>query len=220
MTDISHISSSVSSSADTRARLNQTFDHFLKMLTTQLQNQDPTSPMDSNEFTSQLVQYTQVEQSIRTNDRLDTLIGMQVTSQISFAASMVGKTVEVRGNQAEYKEGDTIEFGYQMPIGAAAASLTITNSAGATVYAGNISPAGGKGTFAWDGTTTDGQQVPEGVYRVRVIAMNAEGDQAEVATTVAQPVTGVKMTDGYLELEMGQGRAFFHDVIAIREARQ
>lgn len=219
--EISNINSAVSQETNAdRSRLNQTFDHFLKMLTTQLQNQDPTSPMDSNEFTSQLVQYTQVEQAIRTNERMEELITLQATNQISFAASLVGKTVEVRGNEAELKDGDTIQFGYQMPSGASAAQLSIINAAGSTVYTSSLDTRSGRHGFAWDGMTTDGQPAGDGIYRIRVVAQNSEGEQVDVATTVAQPVTGVKMSDGQLELEMGDAKAYFSDVLAIREPRQ
>src|SRR3546814_13205019 len=90
--------------------ISATFDSFLTLLTTQLRYQDPISPMDTNEFTSQLVQFSQVEQSIQQNDNLETLIALQGANQIAFAASLTGKNVEIAGDALELEEGESLTY--------------------------------------------------------------------------------------------------------------
>src|SRR3974390_2835673 len=81
------------------------FNEFLKLLTTQLQNQDPLSPMDTNQFTQQLVQFSSVEQQINMNTQLSTLISLQQTAQTAQAASFIGATVTVNGATAQLVNG-------------------------------------------------------------------------------------------------------------------
>ncbi|MGB1540522.1 MAG: flagellar hook assembly protein FlgD, partial [Rickettsiales bacterium] len=81
-----------------RSKLSGDFDTFLLLLTTQLQNQDPIEPLDTNEFTAQLVQFANVEQAIDTNSNLETMISMQQGTQINNAVNYIGNFVEAKGN--------------------------------------------------------------------------------------------------------------------------
>ena len=110
-----------------RATISETFDSFLKLLTTQLRYQDPTSPMNSTEFTSQLVQFSQVEQQLEANDKLDSLIGLQGASQIAFAASLAGKYIEIAGDTTAYAGEGTLDYGYRMPAGAVDTTINIVD---------------------------------------------------------------------------------------------
>ena len=82
------------------AKLAENFDTFLQLLTTQLQHQDPLSPMESNEFVAQLVQFSEVEQAIASNKSLEKLIDLQNTNQATAAIGYIGQTVEAAGSGA------------------------------------------------------------------------------------------------------------------------
>src|SRR5579872_4398386 len=93
------------SSGDALGQLSSNFSTFLTLLTTQLKNQDPTSPMDSNQFTQQLVEFSQVEQQINTNSNLNTLITQGQTQIGAYATSYLGKTVSVTNGNAALSNG-------------------------------------------------------------------------------------------------------------------
>src|SRR3954463_3014533 len=117
------------------AQLSSNFDTFLTLLTTQLKNQDPTSPMDSNQFTQQLVQFSQVEQQIQTNTNLDNLIKQGSSMAGSYATAYLGKTVSVTNGQASLA-GGAANWNYTLGAAASEATLTVTNQAGRVVFVG------------------------------------------------------------------------------------
>ena len=128
--------------AGSMAPLSGNFSTFLTLLTTQLKNQDPTSPMDSNQFTQQLVMYSQVEQQIQSNDNLKTQISQGTTSASSMATTYLGKKVSVTNGQASLS-GGAANWTYSLNATATTNQLPITNASGKIVYAG--------GGFARDG---------------------------------------------------------------------
>src|SRR6202162_3333487 len=139
------------------------FNTFLTLLTTQLQNQDPLSPLDTNQFTQQLVQFASVEQQLKTNDQLTTLVSLQQTAQSTQALTFVGKTAVVDGSTATLtNSAATWDIG--VPSNANL-SVSITNSTGQTVYSNTYSVnAGQNQAFGWDGKGNDGTQWPDGKY--------------------------------------------------------
>src|ERR1700722_2417147 len=161
--------SSSSSSSGLSNVLGSNFNTFLTLLTTQLQNQDPTSPLDTNQFTSQLVQFSQVEQAINTNTNLQALINIQEGEQSVAALPLVGQTVEYAYNPGPLASGQA-EFGYNLPSTAASATMTISDAAGNIVFQGPASTDPGDHTFTWNGTGSDGSQEPDGVYTFNVSA--------------------------------------------------
>src|SRR5215831_129409 len=121
---------SVGSAANSTAasQLAGNFDEFLQLLTTQLQHQDPTSPLDPNQFTQELVQFASVEQQINTNTSLKTMISLQQTQQAASALTFLGTTVAVAGNTAQLANGQaTWSYSVTQP---ATANISITNSSG------------------------------------------------------------------------------------------
>ncbi|MEQ8164573.1 MAG: flagellar hook capping FlgD N-terminal domain-containing protein, partial [Alphaproteobacteria bacterium] len=88
-----------------RDRLSDTFDSFLTILTTQLQNQDPLEPLSSNEFTQQLVMFSQVEQTLNTNERLDDMLSLLGNNGLTNSISYLGKSVEIGGAKAALENG-------------------------------------------------------------------------------------------------------------------
>src|SRR5947209_8637985 len=121
---ISNVSTSTSGSSvqtdntskagQAKDQLNSDMGTFLKMLTVQLKNQDPTSPLDSNQLTQQIIAFNQVEQAINTNANLEKLVNSSQNSQLSTAASLIGKEVQINGSQAKLTQGNA-HFSYALP---------------------------------------------------------------------------------------------------------
>src|SRR3954468_21748675 len=89
------------SSATDKTTLAGNFNTFLTLLTTQLKNQNPLDPLDTNQFTQQLVQFAQVEQQMKSNDQLQTLVSLQQSAQATAALSYVGSTVVLDGSSTQ-----------------------------------------------------------------------------------------------------------------------
>ena len=188
-------------SAGATASLSDNFDNFLTLLTTQLQYQDPLSPMDANEFTSQLVQFSQVEQSIATNKNLEAMIALQQAGQSVAAVGYLGKSIEALGDTAPLAES-TATWNYALAKEASVNILRIVDSTGKTVkiLAGDTDP--GKHTFVWDGKDDNGIQMPDGIYRLIVAPQDLDGEPMETATSFAGTVSSVATVDGQITLDV------------------
>ncbi len=154
-------------------QLTSNFDTFLNLLTTQLKNQDPLEPMDSNEFTQQLVQFSQVEQQINANQNLESLISLTKGSIASDAVSYLGKTLTLTDGMASLANG-AATWAYSLNDDADKVRLMVLNEKGKPVYAGNGETAAGAHAFNWNGEDNLGNKVPAGAYMLKVIATNGE----------------------------------------------
>jgi len=168
------------------------FTQFLTLLTTQLQNQNPLDPLDTNQFTQQLVQFAQVEQQLKSNDQLGTLVSLQQTAQTTQALAFVGNTVTVDGQTSNLTNGQA-NWTFSVPK-PATATVTITNSTGATAYSGSFTVQTGTQQFGWDGKGTDGTQWPDGTYKINVTAKDASGQTVAMSTQVVGTVDSVDLT--------------------------
>jgi flagellar basal-body rod modification protein FlgD len=185
------------------AGLTQNFNTFLTLLTTQLRNQDPLSPLDTNQFTQQLVSFSQVEQAINTNKNLTTLIGLQGTNQTIAALPLVGRTVEY-SDAIGPLSGGSLAFSYTLPADAARASLVVQDAQGNAVYTAAADPGSGRHAFTWDGQTNSGQQLPDGGnYTLKVMAVDATGASVNATITTAGKVDGVSVANGQASFEVG-----------------
>ena len=168
------------------------FTTFLQLLTTQLQNQDPLSPMDTNQFTQQLVEFAQVEQQMQSNTQLSTLVSLQQTAQSSAALSYVGATVVVDGSTAQMtNSAATWNLNVTKP---AAATVTITDATGQTVYSGTMAVQPGTEQFVWNGLSNSGQQLPDGTYKLTATAVDASNQSTPVTTTIQGKVDSADLT--------------------------
>jgi flagellar basal-body rod modification protein FlgD len=173
----------------------QNFDTFLTLLTTQLKNQDPLSPLDTNQFTQQLVMFSQVEQQIKTNSELTTLNGSAASSEAISATPMIGRTIEYSGNQAALA-GGSATFSYTLPSNAASAVVSIRDASGNAVFTGAADPSAGRHNFVWNGQGNDGTQLPNGgVYTLQVQAVDANNAAITATTTATGAVTGVSVNN-------------------------
>jgi flagellar basal-body rod modification protein FlgD len=181
--------------------LSSNFNDFLQMLMTQLQNQDPTSPMDTNEFTSELVQFSGVEQQINTNGSLTQLIQLTQAGETMQGTSMTGKQVTVQSSQIALQNGSgTLNFNDPT---AGPVAVAITNSAGQQLYGTTVNATAGNNTWTWNGETNSGSQLPDGAYNAAVVSGNANGSTTTLPFTVTGTATGVQSLSSGMQLNIG-----------------
>ena len=202
-------SSTNSTSSNTTIANN--FQTFLTLLTTQLQNQNPLDPLDTNQFTQQLVQFASVEQQLRQNDQLATLVNLEKTAQSTAALAYVGYTAVVDGSKAPYDGTNSAAWTLDAPNDTTAA-ITITNSAGQTVFSGNYPVTKGKATFTWDGKGNDGTQWPAGYYTINATGKDSSGNNVGIPSEVQGVVDSVDLTASPPLLSIG-GQSYTTDQI-------
>src|SRR5215472_5298330 len=198
-------SSTPSTPATSQANLNGqiagNFTEFLQLLTTQLQNQNPLDPLDTNQFTQQLVEFASVEQEINMNTNLQTLVSLQQTAQSTEALKFVGQTVTVSGATAPLTNSQA-QWTFNPPS-PASATFTITNSTGQTVFtqSGTVQP--GSQQFTWNGVGNNGQQNPPGSYTLNITATDTSGKSVAIPTTVTGVVSSVDVSKNPPLLNIG-----------------
>ena len=202
-------SSSVGSAVKNET-LTSNFQTFLTLLTTQLKNQNPLDPLDTNQFTQQLVQFAQVEQQIKQNTQLETLISLEKSAQATTALAYVGATVAIDGQTAALTNHQaTWTFNVPKPV---TAQVTIRNATGQTVYTGSFSMNTGTQSFQWDGRDAQGVQWPDGNYTMTVTGKDTSGQTVAIPTEIEGVVDSVDLTKTPPELKVG-GQAFTLDKI-------
>jgi flagellar basal-body rod modification protein FlgD len=206
----------ISATDSSGKKLAKEFDNFLILLTTQLQNQDPLEPLDSNEFTAQLVRFTNVEQAISQNKKLDQLVELFQATGGAFAVNYLGKDIEAIGSEADLKNGQA-QWAYQLSTPSEATTVLVKNSAGDVVFSTKGDTSALKQGFVWDGKTTGGFDAPEGVYDIEVVATKITGKQIPVETTIGGVVTGVEILDGQQMLAIGGAKVSINNVLAVTQ---
>jgi flagellar basal-body rod modification protein FlgD len=190
--------------------ITQNFDKFLQLLTTQLKNQNPLDPLDTNQFTQQLVQFAQVEQQINMNQSLSALIALQTAAQTSAALGFLGSTVVVNGDTAPLTAGKaTWSFSTDRP---ATATINIKNASGEVVFSDTRTISAGRQDYAWNGRGTNGLAMPDGNYTISITAKDATGQSVAVATEVEGVVDGVDLSQNPPVLKVGS-RSFTLDKV-------
>ncbi len=199
-----------------RTRLAENFDTFLTLLTTQLKNQDPLSPMDSTQFTQQLVQMTGVEQQLLTNDLLTKLVS-NTGSGVSTAVSLIGKDIRAETDVAALKGGKA-EWTYKLDRDSSDVKLEVLDSKGRVIrtMAGTENRAG-EHKVTWDGKTTGGADAAEGVYSLRITAKDSSGATVTTSTYMDGKVTGVEQKDGSTYLTVNGAQIPWDKLVSIRQ---
>lgn len=192
-TSSSSSASSSSLSSNTGATLAGNFQTFLTLLTTQLQHQNPLDPLDTNQFTQQLVQFAGVEQQLKTNDSLSQLVTLQKTTQATEALGFVGKTALVDGSTATMTKSSAT-WHLNVPTDSTV-SISIANSSGQTVFTGKYTAAAGSDIpFTWNGQGNDGTQWPDGKYTISATGKDVANNNVGVAAQVQGTISSVDLT--------------------------
>lgn len=177
------------------------FNSFLTLLTTQLQNQDPLDPMDTDTFTQELVEFTSVQQQVDMNTNLQTLISLQQTTEEAQAMQYLGANVTLTGTTATLSNATNSPATWSLNSPSpATGNVTITNSSGQTVYTGTTSLNSGTQTYSWSGQSSSGVTEPDGQYTLAISATNASGQSVTVSTQVTGTVTGINLSQNPAEV--------------------
>ncbi len=219
-TTIVPFSSATSASAATSAQgqLAGNFQTFLQLLTTQLQYQDPTSPMDTNQFTQQLVEFAGVQQSIDTNQNLESLVSLTTASSNANAAGYIGREVIAGGDMATLTAGGGAEWHYTLPSTAQTSTLSVLDSQGNVVYTTGGETGQGEHDFSWNGLTTSGDTAPAGDYKIAITAKDPSGNSLTVSPTVQGVVTSVDIVNGQPTLNVGGMPLSLSSIISVGAA--
>jgi flagellar basal-body rod modification protein FlgD len=213
------------SSVDAAGRLNSgttmlasNFETFLTLLTTQMKNQDPLSPLDSNEFTAQLTQMAGVEQQLLTNDLLTSLVAAQSAGGLDNASNYIGKEVTAAWTATSLEDGKAT-WSYELGATADKVKLQVVDSTGKVVWEGDGPEKGiGLHDFTWDGKMTGGDTAEDGgVYTLKVAATDAKNAKIDSQALIRGRVTGVEMYDGAPYLVIGDSILPLSTVISLNE---
>jgi flagellar basal-body rod modification protein FlgD len=206
-------SSSSQTGSNALSSLSSNFGDFLKLLMTQLQNQDPSSPLDTNQFTSELVQFSGVEQQINTNTSLTQLIQLTQAGEVMQGSSMTGKQVTVSSDHMPLQNGQG-QVQFTSPA-AEPVDIAIYNDNGVKLSDAMVMANKGTNTWTWNGTTSSGSTVPDGSYKVAVTGANADGTTSALTFSVIGTATGVQSQSNGMQLQIGALSVPFSQVQAV-----
>lgn len=220
MTSVANTSSTGNTASSTTtstatAGLAKNFSTFLTLLTTQLQNQDPLNPMDSNEFTSQLVQFAQVEQSINANSTLSNVLSALQGQATASAVGYIGKEVAVPTASASFDGTTPVTWQYGKDTASASTTLTIVDAKGQTVRSLTGTTAAGTTSYTWDGKDADGDMVDAGKYTLKITALDSAGKTVATDISTMSLVTGVDSSGSAIELVTRNGNVAIDEVTKV-----
>jgi flagellar basal-body rod modification protein FlgD len=205
-------STTAASSQNALTSLSSNFQDFLSLLMTQLQNQDPSSPMDTNQFTTELVQFSSVEQQITTNSSLTQLIQLTQSGEILNSASLVGHQVEVTSNSIPLQNSSgTVKF---TTATAEPVTINIANANGTVIRSQTMQSAAGANSWTWDGTGDNGISYPDGAYSIAVTTASG-GTSTPVPFTVVGTATGVVNSGSTLDVSLGGLKVGFSNIDSV-----
>jgi len=203
---------SASTSANAAASLASNFDTFLTILTAQIQNQDPLEPMDSSKFTEQLVQFSGVEQQIKSNSQLETLVKATNSNAGAALSGYLGQRAEIDSAGAQFN-GDTVHWRYALPTDAAKATITVTDASGRVLYSKTGETAKGSHDFEWNGELNSSGTAPDDQpYWINVVAEDANGKTITPLHSLVTTISGVDLTYGEPALTTPTGIFAYSDI--------
>ncbi len=210
MTTVSTISSDTTSglsstTASSVEALSENYELFLSILTTQLENQNPLDPTDTDEMTSQLISYAQVEQQILSNSYLENLVLSTNNESAAVALSMVGMEVTYIADDLTYSEGDTLSWAFDVPDDTESLVAQVLNEDGDVVYTEELSTTSGSRTFTWDGTLSNGSSAEDGTYSLNLVATDSDGESVDIDPETTSVVSRVDWSSGSAQLIMKNG---------------
>lgn len=191
-------------------------DAFLKLLVTQLQNQDPLSPADSTEFTAQLAQFSSLEQLNNINQNLETLNLFQSSINNAQAVSLIGKEVLARGNALEKRDNLPLDCEFDLESNASRVVVSIYDATGGFVtdLVGATLPAG-RHSLVWDGRDRNGSPAADGIYSFEIQAEGVDGTKVAASSLIRGQVKGVSLDGSTPLLMIGERRVAFGSVLQV-----
>lgn len=211
-------SSSASTSSGSSVSSSQLVDEelFLKLLTAQLEYQDPFEPMDNAEFTSQLAQFSSLDQLYSVNEKLDSFLSNQSAAEMSNAAGLIGKEIKASGNSIELAENSSAQISYDLASDASSVTIDIYNSSGNKVRTVTLgSETSGSQSYEWDGKDDNGNVLDPGVYTIAVGATDINNNTISVSTYIRGTVTGVTFGDTYPNLTVNGTEVSLENVVEV-----
>ncbi|MDQ7018481.1 MAG: flagellar hook assembly protein FlgD [Robiginitomaculum sp.] len=210
------LNSTISTTQTATAGLANNFDTFLTLLTEQLKNQDPLSPLDSTQFVDQLVQFSGVEQQINQNKNLESLINLNAANSATAAVGFIGKEVDVLNTTAPLANGNA-QWSYATQSDAASVSILVKDANGKVVFKADGNTATGTHTFNWDGRDNVGTLLADGNYDLEVSALDNDGNLVSTSVTTTRVITGADFSGTEPALLVGNERIAFANILAVRE---
>ena len=180
-------------------KLDADFDMFLNLLTTQMQNQDPLDPMDTSEYTQQLVQYSQVEQSIQQTRALEDILASLSTQGMTQAANVLGREAEFDSATSGLSATAPAQWTWQAGRNVQTLSATITDANGKTVHTELLNPEKA-GDYSWDGSLKTGGTAAAGGYTLALSGQDAAGNTVPITIRSIGTVNEVSSLDGEIQL--------------------
>jgi flagellar basal-body rod modification protein FlgD len=205
-----------SKAAEDKSTLAGDLDTFLHLLTTQLKNQDPLSPMEATEFTGQLVQFAAVEQQIAGNKTMEDLLAVQNASLAASVVGFIGTDIVASGPGLPLQEG-LAEYTYTLANNAKTTSITIFDDKGSVVVTKPGETTSGIHTSTWDGKGSEGQKMPDGSYTIEVTPLGLHEEVIQNTVRVKAQITGVNMETGTTVLEAGKVSIPLNNVLSVKQ---
>ena len=215
----SQFSSSGATATGGTSEANQ--DMFFKLLITQLQNQDPTNPMDGTEFTAQLAQFSQLEKLDTMNSSLDYLQLYLASLNNAQTVDFIGKEIMARGNAVELDAGSSADLSYSLAENAHTVTIEIVDEDGQVVRSLERGPQNaGNQTVNWDGNDSNVNHAGAGVYTFTITATDADGGAVETSTFLTGVVDSVTFEDGITYLLVGKRKVAIGDIITVKDQEE
>jgi flagellar basal-body rod modification protein FlgD len=189
---------------------------FLQLLVTELENQNPLDPTDTNSFMTQLMSYANFSEQQSLNDQFSSLATSFNSMLSASAVGYLGQTVAAKSDTAVLSGGEAT-WGYKLTGDASNATITVKDSSGATVYSTTGETSSGTHSFTWDGTTNSGKQLADGgTYTISVSATDSSGTSVLDYTTTTGTVEGIDSSSGTTMLVVGGVEVALSDVVAVK----
>ena len=217
---ISELTNYTSSYTANSANATMGKDDFLKLMLTQLKNQDPLSPLEGTEFAAQLAQFTSLEQLMNLNDSMETSIDANyyLTQSINntLAATLIGKDVKLSTNEFSFSNQENMTLGYNLSSQASSISIKVYNDSGALVKTIENAPKmSGDNKLIWDFTDNEGNKVPQGKYRFEIEATDSQDQPISASKFIVGKIDGVKYSDYGTKLLINGSDYLLSDILEI-----
>ncbi|MCB1491973.1 MAG: flagellar hook assembly protein FlgD [Rhodobiaceae bacterium] len=209
-------STGTSSTSTAQTKYDEQYDTFLQLLTTQLKNQVPTDPLDTNEFTQQVVSYSALEQQIDTNSQISQLIEIISGFISANAISYVGDTVTYAGAATELEDGKAA-WEYTNATAGVKGTIEIRDASGQVVKTDKAELSAGKHTYVWDGMTDEDEEAPDGTYSISIDLRNTEDTAISVSTAITDQVDSVDLSGDTPSLIVGKRTISVSDILSVRQ---